>query len=178
VVIADQGLSNPATVFEATGLNFADALGAGPAAGKAHAAILLTNGATQAAATAAYLTAHPADTRYALGGPAAAADPSATALVGATRFETSTLVAGKFFVSPAVVGIASGADYPDALAGGPQLGVLGGPLVLVAPDTLPPVVDTYLRANSTSIASAIVFGGPAAIADVVVAEVESAINNA
>jgi hypothetical protein len=69
-------LGNPATVFEATGINFPDALSGGPAAVANTAAILLTDGAVQAPATAAYLVAH-ASMRYALGGPAAA---------GATEF--------------------------------------------------------------------------------------------
>ncbi|HEY5050477.1 MAG TPA: cell wall-binding repeat-containing protein, partial [Acidothermaceae bacterium] len=44
-------LGNPTTVFEATGLNFPDALAGGPAAIEAGAAILLTNGSAPAAET-------------------------------------------------------------------------------------------------------------------------------
>ncbi|MGH3524396.1 MAG: cell wall-binding repeat-containing protein, partial [Mycobacterium sp.] len=51
--IADQ-LGDPTTVFEATGLDFPDALAAGPAAITSDGAILLTNGTQQAPATAAY----------------------------------------------------------------------------------------------------------------------------
>src|ERR1700728_2185862 len=83
VAVAEQ-LGNPTTVFEATGLNFADALSAVPAAIQAHGAILLTDGAVQSPETQAYLQAHAGDTRYAIGGPAAAAgaDPTATAVYG------------------------------------------------------------------------------------------------
>ena len=63
-IIADQGLGNPATVFEATGLGFADALSGGAAAAEAGGAVLLTNGSAQAADTAAYLSAHTPTTRY------------------------------------------------------------------------------------------------------------------
>jgi hypothetical protein len=85
VAVAGQ-LGNPNTVFEATGLNFPDALSGGPAAVISQAAVLLTNGPTQAQATATYLAAHAGVVRYALGGPAAAADPAAIALVGADVF--------------------------------------------------------------------------------------------
>ncbi len=76
VEIAEQ-LGNPTTIFEATGLNFPDALSAVPAAIAASGAILLTDGTTQAPETAAYLAERPDDIRYAIGGPlaAAGADP-------------------------------------------------------------------------------------------------------
>ena len=57
-------------------VNFPDALSAVPAAVALHGAIVLTDGFAQAAATSAYLAAH-ATSRYAVGGPAAYADPSA-----------------------------------------------------------------------------------------------------
>src|SRR5207302_1287006 len=112
VQIADQGLGNPATVLEATGLGFADALSGGAAAAKVHGAILLTDGDAQAPDTAAYLAAHPSDTRYALGGPAAHADPAATEEVGRDRYETSAMVAEAFFPLPAIAGAADGLAFP------------------------------------------------------------------
>ena len=60
VDIAEQ-LGNPSTIFEATGLNFADALSAVPAAIQARGAILLTQGNVQAPETAQYLADHPSD---------------------------------------------------------------------------------------------------------------------
>ncbi len=101
VTIAD-ALGDPTTVFEATGLNFPDALAGGPAAIMSGAAILLTNGSTQAPATAAYLAAHTGGTHYALGGPAAAADPGATSIVGTDRYATAARVADTFFTAPTV----------------------------------------------------------------------------
>ena len=75
VAVAD-ALGDPSTVLLASGLNFPDALAAGPAATAVHGVVLLTAGATLPPVTAAYLAAHPG-TRYAIGGPAAAADPTA-----------------------------------------------------------------------------------------------------
>ena len=81
----------------------------------------------------AYLTAHPG-TVYAIGGPAALADPSATPLTGADRYATAAAVAG-LFSSPTLVGIASGVTFPDALTGGAYEAHVGGPLLLTDPAT-------------------------------------------
>ena len=93
-------LGDPSTVFEATGLDFPDGLSAGAAAAEAHGVVLLTNGSAPAAATVDYLDAHPGQD-YAIGGPAAQADPSATPLAGPDRYATA--IAGRaerFFASP------------------------------------------------------------------------------
>ncbi|HZV27133.1 MAG TPA: cell wall-binding repeat-containing protein, partial [Acidothermaceae bacterium] len=111
-------LGDPPTVFEVDGTNFPDGLSAGPAAALSHGVILLTAGHVQAPETAQYLGTHPTDVRYAIGGPAAAADPTAQPLVGADRYATSILVANQLFASPSIVAIASGVAFPDALSGG------------------------------------------------------------
>jgi putative cell wall-binding protein len=157
--IAD-ALGDPSVVLEADGMNFADALTAGPAAVAAHGVVLLTNGPVQSAETEAYLQAHRAVT-YAIGGPAAAADPSATPLVGTDRYATAAMVASKFFTSPPVVGIATGSDFPDALAAGAQLAQSGSPLLLVGQSGVPAPTAAYLAANPAS--QPTVYGGLAAI---------------
>jgi hypothetical protein len=167
VAVADQ-MGDPTTVFEATGLNFPDALAGGPAAIKSGGVILLTNGATQSTETAAYLAAHPGGTHYALGGPAAKADPAATALVGDDRFWTSVDVAEQFFPTATTVGAATGLNFPDALAAGSDLAAKGAPLLLV-PGTgaLPDAIATELfsRSFSGSSTNVILFGGTASVSD-------------
>ncbi len=175
VAVAEQ-LGNPSTIFEATGLNFADALSAVPAAIKLHGAILLTDGPVQSPETAAYLAAHPEDTRYAIGGPlaAAGADPGATAVYGTDLYDTSAAVAQTFFPAPSVLGAATGATFPDALAGGPVLGRKGGPLLLVAPaGPLPSAVLAYLGAVGAGVTTGLLFGGPLAVSDQVLAELDA-----
>jgi putative cell wall-binding protein len=166
VAVADQ-MGDPTTVFEATGTNFPDALAGGPAAIKTGGVILLTNGATQSTATAAYLAAHTGGTHYALGGPAAAADPTATPLVGDDRFWTSIAVAGTFFPDATTVGAATGLNFPDALAAGSDLAAKGAPLLLVPnAGALPTaiVVDLLGRSFAGS-NSVLLFGGPASVSD-------------
>jgi putative cell wall-binding protein len=171
VAIAD-ALGDPTTVFEATGLNFPDALAGGPAAITASAAILLTNGSTQAPATTAYLAKHGGGTHYALGGPAAAADPSATSIVGTDRYATAARVADTFFNAPSVVGVATGTNFPDALAAGPDLGSKQAPLLLVPPvGALPEGSTRELLLDNPTLRSALVFGGTSSISDDVASQV-------
>ena len=157
VKVAD-ALGDPGTVLLATGTNFPDALSAGVAAAKSGGVVLLTNGTTMPPATAAYLQAHPG-TLYAVGGPASKAAPSASAIVGADRFETSVDVAEKFFSSPDSVGFATGRSFPDALSGGALLGHLGAPLLLVDTSSVPNAVITYLSGAQTTLTKGSLFGG-------------------
>jgi len=158
VKVAD-ALGDPSTVLLATGTNFPDALAAGVAAVRAGGVVLLTNGSTLPAETSAYLSAHPG-TDYAIGGPAAAADPAATAIVGSDRFGTSVDVAEKFFSAPAEVGIATGLSFPDALSAGALLGHVTAPLLLVGTSSLPTSVNNYLVTVRGSVITGYLIGGP------------------
>jgi hypothetical protein len=166
-----QTLGNPSTIFEATGLSFQDALSAVPAAIARHGAILLTDGNVQAPATAAYLSVHSLDTRYAIGGTfaAAGADPSATAVFGEDLYDTSAAVASTFFARASVFGAATGLNFPDALAGGVFMGTHGGPMLLVEPSVpLPASIATYLLGDG-NMTNGFVFGGSLAVGDDVAA---------
>ncbi len=172
VDVAD-ALGDPSTVLLATGENFPDALAAGPAAAKVSGVVLLTAGAAMAAPTSAYLTAH-ATTVYAVGGPAATADPAAHALAGADRYATATSVATTFFSSPTTVGVATGENFPDALSGGAFLAHLGAPLVLADTYAVPTNTTNYLQSVSGSVTGADIFGG----AEVLSAGVQTAVGAA
>ncbi len=174
-----EALGNPSTVFEATGTSFYDALSAVPAAIEEHAAILLTDGATQAPETAAYLAQFPTDTRYAIGGPlaAAGADPTATPIYGQNLYGTSASVANHFFPGASVFGAATSADFPDALGGGVFMATGGrlGPLLLVGQSTpLPTEISSYL-ATLAPTSPGYVFGGPLAVSAAVVSALQMAV---
>jgi putative cell wall-binding protein len=177
VRIASIGLGNPATILLATGLNFPDALSGGAAAAKVSGAILLTNGTTQAPATSAYLASRASATVFALGGPAAAAQPTASAIIGVDRYATAVQVAQRFFVSPnpANVGLASGTNFPDGLTGGAHIGKLGGPMLLTDPNALPAIVNSYLVGINATITGAFIYGGPAAVSANVASQYRTAI---
>jgi putative cell wall-binding protein len=174
VAIADT-MGDPNTVFEASGTNFPDALSAVPAAIATHGAILLTNGSTQTSATAAYLNAH-ATTRYAVGGPAAWADPSAIALAGATRYATSQAVALAFFPDATGISVASGVTFPDALAGGVLAGTTNQPMLLVpASGPLPEPTAAYLTTRHVMVTQSTVDGGTSAISNETIAAIGTAL---
>ncbi|HET6795384.1 MAG TPA: cell wall-binding repeat-containing protein [Acidimicrobiales bacterium] len=156
-------LGNPSTVVLATGHDFADALAGGPLAASLHGALILVDGDHQGTAAAAYLAANPASKVYALGGPAAAADAAATPIVGPDRYGTAAMVAGYFFSTTTGAGLASGLNFPDALAGGVRSAEMGWPVLLTDPAALSAPAAQFLG------------GGPAAVGDQVVSDANGAV---
>jgi uncharacterized delta-60 repeat protein len=165
-------LGDPPVLMEATGTDFADATSAGAAAAYEGGAILLTSGSTMPAETQAYINANPGDVRIAVGGPASQADPQAKPVAGADRYATSAALAALCFATPGTVGLATGLQYPDALAGGVAAALQGGPLILTDPDTLPAPAATYLKATAPWTATADVFGGVGVVSQAIVASVQ------
>ena len=173
LAVAD-ALGDPSTVLLATGINFPDALAAGPAAAHVSGVVLLTNGTALTPAVQAYLTGH-AGKVYAIGGPAVAADPAATPLSGADRYGTAAAVAVALFTAPNIVGVASGTQFPDALSGGAFQGHFGGPILLTDPGVLPTSTSTYLGGAKTTIVTTNIFGGTAALSTAVQASISTAL---
>lgn len=173
-VAVAHALGDPSTVLLATGANFADALASGPAAASVHGAVLLTGGAQLPKVTADYLAAHPG-TVYAIGGPAAAADPKAIAVMGANRYATAAVAAAKFFATPTTVGVASGAAFADGLPAGAFLAHTGGPLLLTDPAGLPSDTGNYLAGAKGSVQTSNTFGGPASMSAGVLSQIASAL---
>jgi hypothetical protein len=152
-------------VFLASGTDFPDALSSGAPAGQVRGAVLLTQGARMAPATAAYLATQPSATVYAIGGQAAqAADlPAEDELVGANRYETATLVADRFFPEPTSAAVASGVRFPDAVSAGAYGGNVGAPVILVGPDGIPTTVFHYARAHRDTLRGSVLLGGTGAV---------------
>jgi putative cell wall-binding protein len=175
VAVAD-ALGDPASVLLATGANYPDALAAGPAAAHIGGAVLLTGGSVMPSETATYLAAH-AKTTYAIGGPAAAAAPTAHAIVGADRYATAVAVATTFFTAPTTLGIATGTNFPDALAAGALLAHAGAPLLLTDSGSLPTPTLQYLTSVASSATSAHIFGGTLAVSDSVRTAVSTALQH-
>ena len=156
-------LGNPSTVFEADGTNFPDAISAGWAAAEQGGAVLLTHGSSQNPETAAYIAAHPG-THWAIGGPSAAADPAATPIVGLDRFDTAAKTAAEFANHANWIGVASGAAFPDALTGGPEVAAHHGAMLLANPSApLPTATQNYLFNQRSFITIATLFGGTGAL---------------
>ena len=169
-------LGHPSTVLLADGLDFPDGLGAGAAAARLKGSLLLTAGRVVPLAVQRELAEHPPTTRYAVGAEAAAADPTAQAVVGADRYDTARRVADRFFTQPTSVLLASGTSFPDGLAAGARAAASGAPLVLTAPRGLPSAVFGWLQFEAGSVATAGVAGGLRVVTDEVVVGALDAIN--
>jgi putative cell wall-binding protein len=157
-------------VYVATGLGFADALAAGPLAARRGAPVLLVSTTSVPAPTLTELQRLKPARIYVLGGtavvsPAVASKLASVAPVtrigGANRYETAARLAASFSPGVPVAYVATGASFPDALAGVPAAAHGKGPLLLVAPDGIPgPTAAELDRLNPKKI---VILGGSAVV---------------
>lgn len=180
-IAAEIGSEGP--VLLGTGTNFPDALTAGAAAGSEGGVVLLTNGDRLPGAVADHLSTFEGDV-YAIGGPAVSASESLDGVVdieGADRYETAVGVAEEFFYENLadVNGfvLASGEDFPDALAGGASSARGNDPVLLTQQDNLPSATTTYLEEQTAQTTLlGFVVGGPNAVSDDVITATNAALN--
>ncbi|HUH16856.1 MAG TPA: cell wall-binding repeat-containing protein, partial [Methylomirabilota bacterium] len=166
--------------YIATGLGFADALAAGAAAAAQGGPVLLVRRTILPSATANELAwLRPAVIKVA-GGTAVISDEIVAALAsyattgqverlaGANRYGTAAVVSLDTFAAGVPVAyVATGMNFPDALAGVAAAGAEGGPVLLVRPDEIPSETVTELaRLNPGRI---VVLGGPSVVSDAVAA---------
>ncbi len=83
-------------------------------------------------------------------------------LAGANRFETSVVIAERYFTSPETVVLASAANYPDGLCGGVLAHAMNAPLVLTMTGAEEIAAD-YVAGVSAK--SGVVLGGESLISD-------------
>lgn len=149
--------------YVAAGSNFPDALAGGAAAAAQHGPVLLTRGDALPAATAAELAYLKPSWIVVLGGSTVVSEavknalhaysPNVTRLGGSDRYATAASVSRA--LSPdgsSVVYIATGLNFPDALAGSPVAGLRAAPLLLVPSNRLPAeIADELRRLNPSTI---------------------------
>jgi putative cell wall-binding protein len=162
------------SVFVATGTNFPDALAGATAAGLANSPLLLTGSIPPA--TSDELDRLDPDSLFILGGTAviSAADEAALGawgtterLAGANRYQTAIEISKATFGDGEadVVLVATGTNFPDALAAAAAAAELNGPVLLTPPDALPAEVAAEItRLDPDSI---LVIGGEAAVSSAV-----------
>jgi hypothetical protein len=114
-------------------------------------------------------------TIVAIGGSAAAADPAATPVVGADRYATAAKVAANVLPAPAGVVIATGANFPDGLAGAAYAAHFGWAMMLVAPGstTLDADQASYLHAAANTVKTLVTVGQTVAVPPATVSAVLS-----
>lgn len=181
-------LNGLATALIATGLNYPDALAGGPIAYIGGFPILLTNDGVPASTEAA-LTACGAEQVVLLGGTAAVPTAVENELeeltgndalrwAGVNRYSTAVDVADEGMAEDLLdaveVLLASGENFPDALAGGPLGGELTAPILLTPTASLASETEAWLNDHSDTITDLIILGGTAAIAESTAAAAEAA----
>jgi putative cell wall-binding protein len=175
-----QPAQGPAGAIVALGEDFPDALAAGPLAGFSRQPLLLTGKGRVPPATLDALDAMGVRRVTVVGGENAVSAQAladleqrgrtVSRIAGTTRFETTELLARAAVeagADPRTVLVASGRQFPDALAAGPAAQGLGGVLLLSERDTLPDATGTWVGTRGP-IALLKVAGGRAAISDAVV----------
>ncbi len=189
-VVSLQGASYDGTAFVATGANFPDALGASPIAAAKGWPIFLVDpriGADQALIEA--LRAAGVKRVVLLGGTGAVSDDVKSALernvgcstdrwAGLDRYGTAATVAANGVaqgLSWNRCGLATGENFPDALAAGPCQGQWGSVVLLTKSTALSDIVQTKLASNKRFIAEVGFFGGTGVLTSAVRAAAFSAI---
>lgn len=158
-----------ATVYVANGLNFPDALSAGPVGAKSGSPVLLVYPDSVPDVIQTELTRLRPANIVVLGGLNTVSSGVAqqltgfttgtvTRLAGADRFATSAAIsAANFASSTGTVYIANGLNFPDALSAAPVAGKSSSPILLVYPDSIPGAIASELsRLNPSSI---VILGG-------------------
>lgn len=154
-----------------TGLAFPDALAVSGYAATRGIPILLVAPDQVPPAVADVIATLGIDTTIVVGGASAVSDdvmaqlPQPSRISGENRYQTAVAVANDLYAGQVLddVMIASGANFPDALAGGLLAGLRGAPIILSTPDQLPPVVADFLAPHADDLHYVIVLGGAAAI---------------
>jgi putative cell wall-binding protein/uncharacterized protein YkwD len=177
---------DPSVVYVATGANFPDALAGGAAAGLAHGPILLVRSNHVPDATAAELRRLSPGHVVVLGSSAVISSATVKAIAGLTgaevhrvygadRYATAVNLSRSNFAAnaPSKVYVATGANFPDGLAGSPVAGSLPGPLLLVPTSSLPSAVAAELRRLAPE--TVVVLGGTGAISNSVVQAINAAV---
>ncbi len=171
------------TVFIATGANFPDALGASPISYAAKRPIILTRPDMLSPEAVAAIRAVGAREAVILGAASAVSTAVEDELgvllgvdhvrriAGANRYATAHAVAmyGRDTQGLSVTNaaVATGASFPDALAGGAMAGKLGTVLFLTAPKLLDAQVTETLIANRATMGKVRCLGSTAALGSVV-----------
>ena len=175
-------------VFVATGANYPDALAAGPAAGLVGAPIILVDGVQEEldAPTVELLDELGSYNAHVLGSSSSVSDGifqhiqtvvgwGSYRYGGANRYETSALVNEEFFERADTVFVATGTNFPDALAAGPLASSRNSPLYLTQPTCAPQdfLITTLTGERRQSALERLdarvlrLIGGPTSISDTV-----------
>jgi putative cell wall-binding protein len=188
-LLADRGFWDIGAdnVYIANGRSFADALSGGSrgASFSDGGPILLVDTDSVPDATRDAIEGLQPSTITILGGPGAVSDAveadlssyaDVVRIAGADRYETSALVAEDLPSSTTMAFVATGVNYPDALAAAPFVGYFDGPTILVPPSG--PLPDSTVEALQSlwSLDQVVAIGGTGALSDDVLEQLYAVVN--
>jgi putative cell wall-binding protein len=168
-----------AVAYVATGWNFPDALAGAAVAGRAKGPVLLVAPTSIPAATANELARLRPASIVVLGAAGVVSDGVVAALrahtagpivrfAGVDRYATAAAVSAATFAPGVPIAfIATGRNFPDALAGAAAAAKLGGPILLVDTNAIP--APTSYELARLGPARIVVLGGPGVVSDGVLA---------
>lgn len=178
LAVAREAAPTPEFITVATGNEFPDALIAGSLATAFRGGVMvLTDGDRLPASVDAYLEAFPDAQATTVGPAAAAAYDEVFNVAGPTAADRSVVAAETFYAAlgPSGVAVASVARFPDGLAGAAHAFRQGAlPLLLTPADDLPDRATAYVEGLDAS-GRSVVYGGPLAVGEGVVAELRAAL---
>lgn len=171
LAIVENFFTDSSVAFVATGASFPDALAATGAAGKEKAPVILVDGTKPAlnAETLRVLSNLGVRSIAIAGGTGVVSsgierqlannDFVVTRYGGINRYETAALINEAYFGpgSTDTLFLATGANFPDALAGAALAGQLSAPLFITTADCVPPVI--HIAINALGASKTIIMGG-------------------
>lgn len=182
--------ADPKTAFVVSGASFADALSVSPYAFSQGFPILLTQPESLSSAARTFIEGRAVTDVVIAGGTGAVSGGveasinglpgvDVARLGGINRYETAAKMATwaidtKGWSSWEYTGIATGENFPDALAGGAACGVRNGALLLTLSNSLIDVTEATIAAHKAPMKMALIFGGTGAVSEPVKRNVVSA----
>ncbi len=165
-----------APIFVATGIGFADALSAAPAAALEGGRVVLTHPRNVDPQLIAQITAKAPKDIYVIGGTNAVstavenalkgiAGAEVTRIAGSSRYDTSLRIYDKFFAGEDFnkAFVATGRDFPDALAASAAAGAVDAPVVLVNGKAATVPTDVTDRLTADKVELTLIAGGKGAV---------------
>lgn len=179
--------TTPTEVFVTTVANYPDALAASAVSAVAGIPVLYTDTDELSGPTREVIEELAPDTVHVLGGPVAVSDdvadelrdlgPRVRRIAGNDRYATAVAVA-EFGLDRGLdldeVIIATGRNFPDALAAGAAAAPRRAPIVLTEQNSVPQPTADFLARNGDRIQEIVVTGGPVAISEATQRALDSA----
>jgi|GEM_PF-1521928 len=173
----------PDTAFVVCGTGFADALAVSPYAFAQQIPILLTRPNALPDSAKQFIEAHGVDQVVIAGGTGVVSSGVEGAIAGlrsgavevhreggTDRYSTAAMVA-RYCIDTSgwgawnQIGVATGMNFPDALAGGPGCGVRQGGLLLTQRTLLPDASRNQISGHASTLSRTLIFGGTGAVSD-------------